>query len=222
MSDLNVGELYDLYVKAFTAGDVDPGPFTSQVEGEDRTELETMIENFLVTTPSAEWDEAAYLESISLRMAPEVAASLSGSSGELPEVLKGLRVRLRIKVSAVVAQLAEMLDAKGREEEEQVADYYHQLEYGTLPARTVSDRVFEALGRIYEVPAAKLRAAGEALGPQHDHPGGPVYARVAGSLSDKGQASPSFPSVESKKQYIEDMREKKRNRIDDLFLGESG
>jgi len=234
MADVNVGELYDLYVKAFEAGNVDPGPFTSQVEGEDRADLETMIENFLVSTPAAEWDEAAYRESISFRMAPEVVASLSGTSGDLPEVLVGLRVRMKIKVGEVENRLAKLLGARSPEEVELVRDYYHQLEYGTLPARPVSDKVFAALADIFKTSAGKLRAAGEALGPQPDHVGGPVYARVAGAVRQKkGMMSPGSlestemadamaPAPAEPASKLERLKERKRSHIDDLFLGDAG
>lgn len=222
MNGDRISELFDSYVASYRAGDGDPQPFTEQLEGADRLELQSLIEMFLDRVPDIDFNESDYADSVSARVAQEVAASLAGPSGQLPVLLAGLRRRLQIKVERVNRELAEELGATDEHEQAQVADYYHQLEYGTLPARPVSDRVFDALGRIYKVPAAKLRAAGEALGPQHDHLGGPVYARVAGSLADKGQAAPGLYPMESKKQFIEDMREKKRSRIDDLFLGESG
>ena len=68
MSDEMLDELYDGYVTAFRSGRTDPTPFTSQLEGEDRAELETLIELFLDQEPPKEFNEDAYRESFSARM----------------------------------------------------------------------------------------------------------------------------------------------------------
>lgn len=228
MSDEMLDELYDGYVAAFRSGRTDPTPFTSQLEGEDRAELETLIELFLDQEPPKEFDEAAYRDSFSARMSSEVAASLAGTSGQLPLVLVQLRKQQQILVGDVQEQLAEALGAQSEFEKELVGDYYHQLEYGTLPARPVSDRVFDALAKIYRTSAERLRAAGEALGPQPDHFGGPVYARVVGQQAVPGQASPapdsSMADRLSESRVASEMRRlrsHKRTMIDDLFLGDS-
>ena len=228
MSDEMLDELYDGYVAAFRSGRTDPTPFTSQLEGEDRAELETLIELFLDQEPPKEFDEAAYRDSFSARMSSEVAASLAGTSGQLPLVLVQLRKQQQILVGDVQEQLAEALGAQSEFERELVGDYYHQLEYGTLPARPVSDRVFDALAKIYRTSAERLRAAGEALGPQPDHFGGPVYARVVGPQAVPGQASPapdsSMADRLSESRVASEMRRlrsQKRTMIDDLFLGDS-
>lgn len=228
MSDEMLDELYDAYVTAFRSGRTDPTPFTSQLEGEDRAELETLIELFLDQEPPKEFNEDAYRESFSARMSSEVAASLAGTSGQLPVVLVQLRKKQQILVGDVEEQLADALGARSEFERGQVGDYYHRLEYGTLPARPVSDRVFEALAKIYRTSADRLRAAGEALGPQPDHYGGPVYARVVGPTPKPGQVSPSVESSLSDRfsesrvaDEMRRLRSNKRTMIDDLFLGDS-
>lgn len=232
MGDEMVDRLYDEYVAAYRAGDFDPAPFTSKVEGEDRTELVNLIELFVDQEPPTVFDPEAYRNSFSSKMSNEVAASLSGTSGQLPMMLVRLRTKNRILVNEVETKLALALGAHGEFEQDQVRDYYHQLEYGTLPAQPVSDQVFEALANIYRTSAGKLRAAGEALGPQPDHFGGPVYARVAGTEPASAQASMSFDSAlessladeESENAVAGKLRQlhsRKRTWIDDLFLGDS-
>ena len=106
-------------------------------------------------------------------MAESLEKSLDGVAGLWPAVLPGLRERARLKRAELVARLADALGVSGGEKK--VADYYHRMEQGTLPASGVSDRVLEALGKLVGTSAAALRRAGQAAA----EPGGAAPAAGA-------------------------------------------
>ena len=76
-----------------------------------------------------------------------------------------------------MARLAAALGVGDRKDK--VAGYYHEMEQGLLPARGVSDRVLDALGRIVGETAQSLRDAGRALAPSGEGPAAAPAAAFA-------------------------------------------
>src|SRR5436190_11052601 len=178
MSD--VDRLLSEYIEEHrSGGEADPVEYLERLEGTERRELEALIDGYLARAPRRRWNAEAFQGSAAEAMAESLEKSLDGVAGLWPAVLPGLRDRARLKRAELVARLAAALGASGREEK--VADYYHRMEQGTLPASGVSDRVLEALGKLVGTSVAALRSAGQAA----VEPGGPappsraVFARTA-------------------------------------------
>ncbi len=180
MSD-QIDELFDRYVAAFKTGEADPTPMLDQVEGADRAVLAELIDHYLDTAPSREWDPEKFAGSPADLASGSIAVSLEGRSGRWPELLPRLRRENEIKRNEVTDRLAGDLGASDEAEAEKVRQYYHDMEHGNLPAAGVSEQVIEALASIYETSKETIIDAGRALGPRVGFAKGPVFAR---SLSD--------------------------------------
>jgi hypothetical protein len=198
------------YVAAFQSGQTDPWPYLDQVEGEERDQLDRKMDEFLTQVEPARWDEAAYRKSPASglvdRLVPEMLVPEHGWCDLLPS----LRLRMKMKREAVTAELARSLEAKGREEDEKVADYYNDMEQGNLDPRGVSDQVLEALSGIYGTTVDVLRRVGEATRPPDSR--GAVFARGDYELMEMADAraslsEPSFSRIKGKP-----------DRIDRLFV----
>lgn len=180
MSD-RIDELLDSYIAAFQSGEVDPTPMLDQLEGADRAVLAELIDRYLDTAPSREWDPEAFAGSRAEVVSDAIAVSLEGRSGQWPELLPRLRREKEINRQVVMDQLAEALDANDRAEKEKVEQYYNDMEHGNLSAPGVSDDVINALASIFRTSAERIAEAGRKLGPKAGFEEGPVFAR---SLSD--------------------------------------
>ncbi len=206
---------FDEYVAAFKAGDGDPTPFLERFQGEDRRELEVLVDTFLESGPRAKVDLSGQPDEQVEAVADAVMARISGRSGALAELLLGLRGELLLKQSDVVSELATAFDASP-EEREKIDGYYHDLEWGTLPASGVGDGVLDTLARILKTNRERLREAGRALGPSQASATGPVFARMA---DDAEFELEGVASMESPEATGEARRSDPPDRIDQLFTG---
>jgi hypothetical protein len=215
MADLQ--RLLEEFGAEFEAGrSPDPNEWIQRVEGDERQELASLIDRYLMTAPRRTWDPVAYEQSFAKAAVDQVYESIEGVSGSWPELLPQLRNRARIKRADLVAQLGVALGlADGDPRQAKVADYYNQMEHGRLPAEGVSGRVIDALAGIVGVGADVLRSAG----------GGAMAAGGGQSAAFARQASPD-------PQYVsEDVIERmpaapqspwtspERDEIDELFTG---
>lgn len=172
-----IDELFDGYVAAFRAGEADPKPFIAELEGTDRRVLIQLIDRYLDSAPSREWDREKFAGSRADLVSDSIAVSLEGRSGRWPELLPRLRRENEIKRKDVTDRLAGDLGASDEAEAEKVRQYYHDMEHGNLPAAGVSEQVIEALASIYRTSKETILDAGRALGPRAGFEGGPVFAR---------------------------------------------
>jgi hypothetical protein len=163
----DVENLFSDYIAEHRAGgEADPRAYLAQVEPDERKELAALIEAYLDRAPGREWDATAFAGSAAERTADQLAAEWAvgeGAEAELQgwrDLLPALRNRARLMRRDLVARLAEGLGHPG--ETPRVAEYYHQMETGQLPADGVSDRVLGVLGEILGESAERLRAAGRA------------------------------------------------------------
>jgi hypothetical protein len=180
-----VERLLDQYEAAYRAGDADPWPFLDQVKGDERIELEQMIELFLLGADAPEWDPAAFQKSPAAGFADELVSNLLVPENGWCDLLPSLRIRNEIPREKVDEELAEALQAEEDEEKAKVADYYHDMEYGNLDPSGVSDPVLEALSGIYGTTVKVLRKVGQAT--RRPESPGAVFARsdsVTMSLAD--------------------------------------
>lgn len=212
MADVN--RLFGEYIERHLAGErPNPREFTEQLAGEQREELVDLIDLYLLDAPSEPWDAAAFRDSPEARALEGFERALRGKAGLLPGILPRLRDRAKLRRDQVVSALAEKVGASGKEDK--VAAYYHQLEFGDLPARGVKDQVFDALGSILGVNGAALRRAGEAPAPG----GGAdeaavVHARVA--VRDEEYVSAEILDQSSPDLVLE---ERDWDEVDELFRG---
>lgn len=180
MSETDVQRLLEAFI-AEDRGDqpADPQRYLEQVEGVDRAELAALIDGYLARAPRRR---------VAGRIRPGAAGGPSaaadrieravfGEAGTWPVLLPRLRERARIARRELVAKLAQAIGTPG--EVDRVADYYHRMEHGLLPAAGVSDRVLEALGALLREAPEKLRAAGAAIAPLRGEPPTVAYARTA-------------------------------------------
>jgi hypothetical protein len=208
-----VDRLFGEYIEQHLAGArPNPRDFTDQLAGEQREELVDLIDLYLLDAPSEPWDATAFRDSPEARALEGFERALRGQAGLLPGILPRLRDRAKLRRDQVVAALAEKVGASGKEDK--VAAYYHQLEFGDLPATGVKKQVFEALGSILGVSGAALRRAGESLAPS----GGTgeeeaVHARFA--RPDEEYVSESID--QSSPDLV--LKERAWDEVDELFRG---
>lgn len=192
------------------AGLVDPEAYLRQVEGADRTELETLIDGYLARARRRPFDVDAFEHSPARQVAEELDRVLGGVSGTWPTLLPRLRHRAQLRRADVIRRLAQELDADA-EQVDKVARYYHEMERGTLPASGVSDRVLTALGRAVGVTAERLREAGRtAGGAGQGAVGGAPFARV-------GSPDPQYVEAQELMGGPTASQVEPRDKIDDLF-----
>lgn len=179
-----VEQLLEQYAESVRSGDSDPTPFLDQVEGGDRQRLERGIELFHMATPPEdldrprEWDPIAFRGSLAERIVGEVVEETRCPSGEWPDLLPRLMVDQELEREVVVERLARGLGAGEPDQVEKVGEYFHDMTWGTLDARGVTDAVLDRLAEILDTSREVLRQAGESLGRRHpDGSGGAVFAR---------------------------------------------
>jgi hypothetical protein len=214
----SVDRLLEQYVAAYRSGDTDPWPYLDQVEGEQRVELEEMIEIFLVNagratrTPDSLQDPGSQ-DPAAADFVDRLVADLLIPERGWRDFLPSLRLRNRIERQAVDSQLARALEARDMEESEKVADYYHDMEQGNLDPEGVSDRVLEALSDIYGTTVKVLRRVGETTRPPESRT---VFARSDSESMDIAETGPSL----SKPVFSRIKGEP--DRIDRLFVDADG
>ena len=211
-----VTRAFDEYVASFRGGHGDPAPFLDRFEGRQRKSLALMIEAFVETGPRSNPDPAdPRFEKIFDR----VLAQVDAPSGGLAEFLAKARQKARKTQAAVVSALARSLGATPREEDK-IDRYYHQLEWGSLPASGLSDSLYEMLGKILEVEPRSLKDAAASPGSRYGAASGPVFARSFEQieLKDDGSVAPGSAGSEFAEQAAEESSDRP-DRIDELFTG---
>jgi hypothetical protein len=209
-----VERLFTEFIERHVAGeDPDPWSYIEQLSGEEREELEELIDAYFVGAPPRNWDAAAYRGSSAERMADALDRSFRGQAGLWPAVLPRLRDRAQLTRGALVERLARTLGVDNRREK--VAGYYHEMEQGLLPSAGVSGRVLEALGDMVGTSAEALRRAGEPLsGELAGEAENAVFARRA-------RPAPEYaPPGETVKASAAD-RIEEWDEVDELFQGGS-
>jgi hypothetical protein len=174
----DVDKLFSDYVAEHrSGGEADPRSYLERVDGIDRDELATLIDAYLVRSPGRSWDPEAYEGSAAQALVAGAERSIGGRAGAWPVLLPRLRERAKVTRAELVARLATALGVGGQTE--LVADYYHEMEQGSLDSGGVSTKVLEALAAIVGSTAEALRSAGEKFGEGRPSSEETVFARVA-------------------------------------------
>lgn len=198
-----VDELFDRYKAAFAAGEAsDPQPYLDQLAGDDRRELETLIDGFLARGARPRFTPEAFAAALDAPVARRVMASLTDA---WPVLLPRARHEAGILRGDLVTRLAEALGVGGRRDK--VEHYYHQMERGLLDPAGVSDRVLDALAGIVGVSKQRLRAAASQVTPPPA--AGPTFARLA-SAAPAAAAPAQARSAPEPEEWDE---------VDELFRG---
>lgn len=210
-----ISAAFDEYVVAFRRGEGDPTPFLERFEGEERLELELMVDGFLDTAPISDFDPSGVPDPGIRAITDSVMTRFDGRTGALSELLRNLRGKLRLKQTDVVGELASSFNAN-EAETEKIDGYYHDIEWGTLPAAGINDSVYESLARIFKTKASALKEAAGMLGPgaASDVPG--VYARLA---DDAGAELEIVADMAVPPPSGTGRRADPPDRIDELFTG---
>lgn len=170
---MSVDEQFSAFVAAYrAAGDADPWPYLSQVDGVDRAELTLRIDRFLETTPRRRFDSAAFArfrdDAGRQRIVDDVLAAAN-----LAELRGATSRRTLARALATRLGLAEHEDA--------VRARYHDIESGTVDPARVKPSIWEALSESLGATVERVRAAADA-----------GFAGAAGL----GAASPVFTRME--------------------------
>jgi hypothetical protein len=186
--------LADYIAEHRAGGEADPREYLSRASPAERIELAALIDTYLAYAPRRRFDQSTFRGSSAERTVDELERAIAGQAGLWPAVLPSLRDRAGLKRSELVERLAAALGVSGRKDK--VADYYHAMEQGRLPARGVSDRVLEALGQLVGETAQALRDAGRALTPSGHGPAAtPTAAFARRAYSASGTAEPAAASA---------------------------
>lgn len=194
----DIDKLFDEYRAQHRSGSPDPTPYLAQAEGNDRVELEALIDGYLVRAPGRPWDAQAFEGSRARMLVDQLVGEWELEDGEKPEtlgwkeLLPALRGRAQIMRRELVERLAEAIGHPG--EAQRVGAYFHQMEIGKLPAEGVSNRVLEALADLLGESAQKLRETGSVVVPggetEHGAQQQIVFARIAVRNARDERATP--------------------------------
>ena len=211
-----VAELFAEYVFAERAGEGDPRPFLSRADPSEREALVEMIDSYLAQASGREWDRKAFEGSPAQALVEPLTRALNGVSGTWPVLLPSLRQRARIKRADLVDTLARKLGFP--KQQALVGEYYHGMEYGTVQADGVNQRVLDALGDVLGTSADALRSAGELMGGGEPKLNDAVFMRKASMepFEDSGADS----DIAELSEVVEDRTpDADRDAVVDLFTG---
>jgi len=212
----DVDRLFTEFIEAHLAGsDPDPWQYVGRLEGDERTELEELIDAYYVGAPPRQWNAEAFRGSAAERITDAIDRSFRGQAGWWPALLPRLRDRARLKRSEVVGRLADALGVSDREAK--VAGYYHEMEHGLLPSERVSPKVLDALASIVGTTSEALRTAGRPLTPEisSQDAADAVFARTAHPQEEYHLAQLDVTAADE----APAARPSDWDEVDELFLG---
>lgn len=149
-----VDNIIEQYAAALQAGEqFEYEQLASELEDFDRRELEARI----AMLNRQYSDDTDGVDRTDPRV-ERLRRSASGLSGVWPSMLPRLRERKNLDRADLARQLAEGLGQP--EAADKVEEYYHQLEWGNLPANKVDRSVVKVLSEILEEDEQELWEAG--------------------------------------------------------------
>lgn len=214
--DSVVRQRFDLYRDGFARGEADPDPVMAGLDEESRDRLGEMIDEFLATGPRP--DPALFGPETPrvAEMADSIVMRLDSRAGALSRLLVERRAEMELSQTDMVRAIARSVDASPGETEK-IDAYYHDLEWGSLPAAGLTTKLIAIVAKTLSLTSDTLIEAGRALGPGRASSSGPVYARtIEPDDSALGMASPGGP--ENVAAGVA-RRAAPPDRIDQLFTG---
>ena len=211
----DMDERFAAFTRSYEAGNGDPLPFMEGLDEPGRRRFQLMVDDYLERNPEADRDLSRLKDPAIARLIGTVVPRLDGASGGMSTLVIDLREGRQLLQGDVVEALAADLDATDAEKEK-IDDYYHDLEFGNLPAEGISAKLLASLGKILGTTGDKLKEAGQALGPWGSPATGLIFTRMADDAEDvvMGEASQAgkAPSGAGRRSDPPD-------RIDQLFTG---
>jgi hypothetical protein len=206
----DVDRLLAEYIAEHRAGGTaDPREYLSRTSPPQSRELTALIDAYLARAPRQAFDQEAFRGSSAERTVDELERAIAGQAGLWPALLPRLRNQAGLKRSTLVERLASALGVT--DHQDKVANYYHEMEQGLLPARGVSDRVLEALGQIVGETAQTLKEAGRGLTPPDEGASGaPAVAFARRAYVEPGVTESSGAQPPPRGEWDE---------VDELFRG---
>jgi transcriptional regulator with XRE-family HTH domain len=204
------------FIDAWNAGrrpEVDD--FIARVREDERASLADELLAFLTFAPTPEYSDAAMT---AIRAEPVVAEARAASedrSGLFPGLLVRLRERFGMSTNEVAGQLVDELGLTA-DRLPKTAGYLERLEHGQLEPTRVSRRVFEALARVFGMPADDLEGSAD-------------VSRWS-AITAQPAAAPVFRATENAaaaaERHLEVLADalvapgsEQRDEVDELFLG---
>jgi len=153
-------ERFEAFTLAMRGGNaVDLAAVFDGLDRLERLELEDMIDGFMSSSESAPADLASF--EATLQEDPyldRLGRAVEGVSGLWPSTLPRLRGRAKLGRDEIASRLADELG--NPDGSDKIKAYYHDMEWGELPAEGVNDQVIESLARILDAEPDELRQAG--------------------------------------------------------------
>ena len=195
------------FVDAWTAGarpNVDD--YIARVPADEQDALGGELATFLALAPTPEYSDDA-LTAIRAEIAEAVGSTHPALFGAL---LARLRGRLGLSTREVASEL---VDALGLTEQQapKTASYLERLERGALEPARVSQRVFDALGRLFGVHGSELEGAADRSGWTISP--APVFR------ADDDASADAARHIEVLADALAAPGGAARDEVDDLFLG---
>jgi hypothetical protein len=215
-------ERFEQFVDSIRAGRrVDHDAMFDGLDRGERLELTDLIEGFAASDRSAPVNldsfEATRNDDPNLE---RLGRAMNGVSGMWPAALPRLRNRAQLGRDELVSKLADEIGTPGSREK--VEEYYHRMEWGSLPASGVNDKVVDSLAGILGADPAELRKSGEFSGSASrdsaEDQSPAVFARLVGpGQAADAQKSPASPGTGNERTELPSPDD--WDETDRLFLG---
>jgi len=211
-TDSVIRERFERYVEAYRSGHGDPDPAMEGLGEGERLRLGRMIDEYLESAPRPDIALSSPDDPEIQEIVTAIVPLLDGRSGGLSRLLVKRRHELELSQGEVIESLAAEFEAS-EPETGKIDAYYHDLEWGSLPAAGLTDRLLDSLAKILRTTRGNLREAGRALGPGRAGTTGPVFARNAGEIGEAAGPGMTSPAGYGRR------ASSPPDRIDDLFTG---
>lgn len=209
-----VDELFSRFAAEYRErGWADPRPLLAALDDDlDRAELSLRIDGFLERNAARRFAGEAELEAAIADPLVQQLVDAAAAAEDAADLVT-LRHSAEIQRDELTRRLAEELGVADRADE--VHGYYHRLERGQLEVERVRPAVFEALGRVLEQSAGRLRSIAQRVADAASGGGeAVVFARAAAAPPPAAPAAPAAPADE----VLSD-EGAPPDEVDDLFQG---
>jgi hypothetical protein len=209
-------QAFSEFVDAWNAGKrPDLEDYAARVPEDEHAEFAADVVAFMALADTPAYSEA---DMRAIESDPALVAALSAAEAPaqlLPALLARVKARLGMSTDDVATGLLRELDlpAAGKKK---AAVYLDRLERGDLEPTRVSRRVFDALARLFRMPASELEGAAD-FGAWSGRGAVPAAAPVF--RADEQAAAAISDHLDLLADAVEAPGGKGRDEIDDLFVG---
>ena len=152
-------QLLEEFIGAWNAGERPRvEDYLERAPADQRERVAGLINAFLDQAPTPAFSQKTFNEITNEPTVAELTALVDSRAGFWPSLLPRLRRRAELTRDQVVERLAAALGVSGKEAK--VKLYYHQMEVGTIDPAGVSEKVLQALSKIFACAAERDRGGG--------------------------------------------------------------